>query len=402
MSVAMAMYCPEGSMARTRPMPDQAGLITQKDMQDLSKEPQTWVVPIVAKTLETVWKTYRPLLAAKLPLHLVREEIVSIGSLVVRCLFGKTLESEGSLLFPGGRAVAWTTCPVASGKVTQEKLNKVLGWWAHHVDDVYPELNFSADAELTSHLPPLENMRVPADDVFHVPAKRLRGKTPSNPKDPEEAPLAPLAASASDFKVGDIVALKARITKTMAIPGNPNFRKDMREGTEGKVLSLASGVDKPRVEVLFEVMHKGTSMELTASVMISVLTLASDATQKVDAATGSDKPLADAIVNGSAFGKQVEKVPEWSDLLDHDSPQAHMATLKAKAMFAMSHILEFMPSYDESELLVVHRANAAGAKRTEVWTNRVRPWRSDVRTLDARGQRETLHHRPLCAPDAPA
>ena len=57
-------------------------------------------------------------------------------------------------------------------------------------------------------------------------------------------------------------------------------------------------------------------------------------------------------------------------MLDHDLPQAHLATLKAKAMFAMSHLLEFMPSYDESELLVVHRANAAGARRTEVWTNK--------------------------------
>ena len=76
-------------------------------------------------------------------------------------LFGKPMESE-FLAKPGG-AETWLKCPVVTGKVTEEKINKALGWWATHLDALYPELN-------------------PEDTIFDVPAKRLLQRTPIQDK----------------------------------------------------------------------------------------------------------------------------------------------------------------------------------------------------------------------------
>ena len=93
---------------------------------------------------------YRPLLAAHLLLHLVREECVAIGMLVARLLFGKTVQGQAPV---HGGPGSWPQCPALTGMVNEDKLNQLMGWWAKHVDDCYPDVHFGAKSGLAAHTP---------------------------------------------------------------------------------------------------------------------------------------------------------------------------------------------------------------------------------------------------------
>ena len=364
--MSMAMYCDEGSMPRPKPTPNQAGLITPKDMADLGKH--AFVVDLATRALIQVWKQHKPYLSGHLPPHKVNEEVVAIGSLIVRLVFGKSL--DGLPRMPGGPET-WAKCTIVTGKATDEKMLKLLGWWAKHLDTRFPELKFSEVSGLTAHLPVVDLPKETDDTVFVVPAKRIVRKTHSAPAEPEATPTqkaAPLAHLA--FKPGDPVTLLRRVTTTIPLADNPSFRKDVRAGAEATVVALADGADKSKVEILTEVMHKGAPMEVRAWVLCKNLALASDMSGQEQPLPDAEQPLPEHIVKGHAFGDIVERVEDWADLLDHDAPLAHLAALKGSATFAMHMVSQFVPTYSDKDLVVVNRLNKAGARRTEVWTAR--------------------------------
>ena len=177
MHMAMAMYCEEGCTLKARPTPDSAGLLTAKDLEALAKQNPEVIVPLVSDGLIRVHIICKPQLK-QLPVHIVRAEVAAAGTLLVRLLFGKALTLE---VGPGGPE-SWGKCPVQTGRVTVEKVNKILGWWAQHLDVLYPDMRLSKNMELEEHLPPAEVAII--EEIFTVPTKRLLAKTPSNPKAP--------------------------------------------------------------------------------------------------------------------------------------------------------------------------------------------------------------------------
>ena len=137
MHMTIAMYCAEGNTPKARATPDSAGLFTAKDLESLAKQRHEAIVPLVSAGLARVHTVGQPLLQ-RLPAHIVREEVVAVGTLLVRRLFAKALNLE---VFPGGPET-WVKCPVQTGKVTEDKVNKTLGWWAKRLDARFPEICF--------------------------------------------------------------------------------------------------------------------------------------------------------------------------------------------------------------------------------------------------------------------
>ena len=378
MHMAMAMYCEEGSLPKAKPTPDQAGLFSAKDMDALGKHPDS--VALASAALDRLHKVYKPLLAAHLPPHLVREECVSCGTLVVRLLHGKAVHTQAH----GG---SWPPCPVLTGTITEDKMNKLLGWWAKHVDDSHPHVKFGQSSGLDAHAPMVIQSK--DDVVFTVPGRRLSSKTPSEPKDPA-GPAASADTPLSTFKIGEAVCLLRRMSPLMPLPDNPNFRKDLRQGAEATIVSLADAKHKSKVEILAPVMHKGERMEIRTWVACHNLVLASDAPTDMEEASGSTSPLPDIIIGEPVPGmkRSVEVIPDWTDLLDEHAPAANLVALKASATFAMRMVMSVMPTLEEGkDLILVHRFNVTGARRTEVWTKRkfepgelmIAPWTHEIK-----------------------
>ena len=95
MHMTMAMYCAEGSTPKAKPTPDSAGLFTTKDLESLAKQRPDVIVPLVSAGLARVHTVGQPLLQ-HMPKHNVREEVVAVGTLIVRLLSAKALTLEVS------------------------------------------------------------------------------------------------------------------------------------------------------------------------------------------------------------------------------------------------------------------------------------------------------------------
>ena len=93
----------------------------------------------------------------------------------------------------------------------------------------------------------------------------------------------------------------------MPLPGNKDFRKDVREGADATIASLADEAHKGKTEVVAQVIHTGSPHEIRAWVPSANLTLAvDDPKQSVVPDTEADPGLGPAIVDGDPFGKEVE------------------------------------------------------------------------------------------------
>ena len=121
------------------------------------------------------------------------------------------------------------------------------------------------------------------DGIFKVPGLRVLKKTPSTTVAPEEEVVAAEEkgeAPRPSLKEGDIVAFTRMMSLSMALPGNTDFRKDVREGADATIVSLADEAHKGKTEVVVQVMHKGSPHEIKAWVPSANLTLAVDVPKK--------------------------------------------------------------------------------------------------------------------------
>ena len=383
--MSMAMYCKEGLSLKTRPTPDAAGFLTAKDMEKLGAPEVAFTVPLATAALDKLYDVYKPLLANTLGAHVVREEVVFAGTMVVRLLFGKPMATN-KVSAPG----TLLKCPIVTGKLTQDKLNRIFGWWAKQIDDTYPGLAFSSNAGLTDFLPV-----APApeeDEIFKVPGLRVLTKTPSATVAPEEegdVAEGKVDAARPSLMPGDIVTFTRRMSLPLALPDHTEFRKDVRVGSDATIVSLADEAHKGKTEVVVQIMHKGTPHDIRAWVPSANLTLAVDDPKK-SAAPGAeaDPSLAPEIVNADPFGKDVEPLEGWDDLIDSETPAANMFSLKGTSAFVMKLVHDVVPSLvPGTDVQVIHRANAVGAKRTEVWTLRdfapgeliIAPWTHEIK-----------------------
>ena len=157
MYLVIAMYAPEAVISRTRPSPDSCALFTLADLAVLSKTP--FVVDLVQKTLETLRRTWLPFLGKHLAAYDARAEVNAMGVLLVRAMCGKKLKCT------------WAqSVPVCSGKLTDIKVNALLGFWCKHLDTECPTIEFGKVSGLDKHHP-VVSTHEPMDDRFDV----LRG-----------------------------------------------------------------------------------------------------------------------------------------------------------------------------------------------------------------------------------
>ena len=380
--MAMAMYCAEGAIVKAPPAPNQAGLLSARDLETVAKKDASALLSLVEAALKHLHEAHRPLLAAQLPAHSVRAEVVCVGSLLVRLLFGKPLDSEH--LVKSGDTNTWLKSPVASGKVTEDKVNVVQGWWAAHLEQQYPSLNFARDSGLHVYLPAVA---LEVGEIFHVPAASS-SETPQAPREPLALDLSSEETAAP--RVGQTLRLARRITVNMPLPQQPDYRRDVKEGWEVEVVSLADPQEKERVEIKAAISHQGVMHEVKTWVDKSRLRLHEvDVPEEYHNVGTKDNPFfPDEILKPNDFGSDPSLVYDFGFLLDVHTPAAKLASLKAQAIFAMRAILDVTPPLQENDdILVVNRSNATGAKRTEVWTARafepfeitIPPWSTEVK-----------------------
>ena len=383
--MTMAMYCAEGVVVKAPPSPHQAGLLSKRDMETLEKKDASPLVPLAESALQNLHEVYRPLLASQLPAHSVRSEVVCIGSLIVRLLFGKPLDSEQFV--KSGDASTWLKSPVTTGKVTQDKLNAVQGWWAAHIEEQYPSLNFARDSGLHLYLPAVA---LEVGEVFEIPAASSSAAPEAPRPQPLVLDLSP--EEKAEFRVGQALHLAHRITINLPLPQNPDYRRDLKEGAEVHVTSLADPQDRSRVEIKACIVHQGVAHEVVTWVDRSRLRVPESedsGSQEQDQDGTEDNPFFPGeILKSNDFGNEVSLVRNFETLIDSHTPAANLASLKAQAIFAMRAILDVTPPLEEGlDVLVVHRSNASGAKRTEVWTARgfepleimIAPWSTEIK-----------------------
>ena len=86
------------------------------------------------------------------------------------------------------------------------------------------------------------------------------------------------------------------------------------------------------------------------------------------------------ILMDNSWGKEVALLKDWERLQVFQTDAASLHRLKAEATFVMALIKDRLPQLkDGQDIALVHRTNAVGAKRTEVWALReFRPKRATV------------------------
>ena len=150
-----------------------------------------------------------------LQLAVWHEQVVGIGTLIVRCLMGKKMASHAAKEFP--------LCSVPTGKLTKEKLNELMGYWTNHLDRMYPEIKFGtvtgwnvyhsiASAQLDEIAVVPVTIGMVFDDAVADPPLLVEAPVP--PEEPARA-----------FKVGDVIVCTIKTSLKLSLPDNPTYKR---------------------------------------------------------------------------------------------------------------------------------------------------------------------------------
>ena len=324
-----------------------------------------FVATLAEDSLLRVEKDYVPELRG-IPVHLKDYLHHAFKTLLVRCLFGKPLRMAEDKLAAEGHAIT-------SGKLTAGKVDLLLGHWAQLVDEKAPALGFSRVTGLDKFVEHL----VRPEDTFALPRDERAAAEPASASEPAAAtsPPPPAGSGSSQWSVGQIVCVTRRVTIDMPLPTDPDFRKDLRVGTRGKILEVHPSGNKLKINA--EVMHNGEHHEVTAFVAANKTKLVArpaggpgEATPDGEVLDPDAEPVPACIREAHPTDHVVAWVDDWSNLVEDSSPSAMLHWTKAGAQIAMQYVLARVPTLDEEDLGVVHRSNAHGAKHVEVWTLR--------------------------------
>ena len=245
----------------------------------------------------------------------------------------------------------------------------LFGQWSLLVDKKAPALNFSSVTGLdkfVSHL-------IPAKDLFTMPASE-HATVEATASDPAAATPSyqPASSGKSTWSVGQIISVARRVTVDMPLPDDPGFRKDMRVGARCKILEI--GHNGVKLKIKPDIMHQGEAHDVdawvTANMMKPVVASGADDEDANPNEVPDITPVPDCIKNAHATDTTVSWVDDWPDLVEDSGPSAALQWTKAGAQIAMRYVHERMPKFTDKDLGVLHRVNAHGAKRVEVWTLR--------------------------------
>ena len=135
--------------------------------------------------------------------------------LIIRCLFSK----------PWPKHEPKVTLSV--GRFSQGKIHDLGPFWANGVDLKHPGISFAKEAGLESK----EALKDKEEQQKEVDLQSLRELKPESSDGLEPGPdlLGP------KFSRGDEVTVSKKLTWAIPQPGNPNFRKNIVEGTAGVI-----------------------------------------------------------------------------------------------------------------------------------------------------------------------
>ena len=201
------------------------------------------------KTLVNAVTNFFPILFDNLIRNQANHMCVQLRILIARGTFAKPLVAPGLPPVEGVRI----------GKTTDIKVKELLGIWAKHIDAEAPDLQFGEKTGLIKFFP----VKVaPPDDTFavaQVPVRLTSKTTTLGSSEPSGAAApaseTPASASAGEISLGDAVEVIKRVTLKFPMFDDPDFRKDLRVGTQGKVLEVSK--DSKKVKVQAHVMHHG-------------------------------------------------------------------------------------------------------------------------------------------------
>ena len=162
-----------------------------------------------------------------------------------------------------------------------------------------------------------------------------------------------------------------RYTIYLPLPDDPAFRKDLLVGTRCRIVELGDGKGKhPKHKVEGELMHKGEPVEFKDWVTIRSLGAIGPDGEVASEVALERREVPEHIKNAHKTDTDVAWVEDWRNLVEDAGPSALLHSLKGMTAVAMRYVHARMPAFTAEDLGVLHRVNALGAKRTEVWTMR--------------------------------
>ena len=188
---------------------------------------------------------------------------------------------------------------------------------------------------------------------------------------------------------GDEVTTTRRFSWNIALPGNPGFMRDIQVGTSGVVKGFADEGHKHLLVALnLTLPGQSEPSEVINKVLPRNLVLTRNYEVVAKAGTGGDESLEDERAQKKSEGltpkgfswlnehleeqdrTKVVVERSWEKLIDEASSLQRAWYLKGKVSMGMSALMEALPKFGHTDLVVCHRTRVKGHPITEVWTSR--------------------------------
>ena len=337
-----------------------------KSLDIVANKPEA--LRLIEALLKEARETYLPILERALSPSQARIELFTYANLLVRCFFAKPFPAD-----LGGKVGTLT------GKLTREKAKDIGIFFASRIDERLPELDFSKETGLQSASDNKEAGEEPGVNLANL----------GGDSGPLSGPQDGLG-----LKTGDLVKVTRRFSVKVPLKDQPDFRRDITEGTEGEIKGFA---DEEHIHLLLAIdmtlPNKKEPREVIVKALPKNLALKQD--QEDNEARPAAKKKGKAGASGAkedASGKPEPLVPkgfqflnegiedeektkvivekQWPKLLDHDSTLQRSSYLKARTLVGLQTLAESLPEFGTSDLMVCHRTRAKGQPLSEVWTLR--------------------------------
>ena len=339
--MSMSMYTKEGSTPAPRPQPDKCGFFNVGDLNSLSKH--KWLVDLAENTLQRM-VDLRKLLDGYMPHWEVLALVHGAGDLLMRTLFSKSLSNSP--------AQTWGSMPFNTGKLTQAKVNQILGFWAKYIDSKFPAVDFGEKSGLKEYIVPDTG---DLGDVYMV------GAGAPKPSDTDSVPNA-------DFPVGCQVVSIKRFTLSVPVKGKPDFRRDVTVGTEAEVIEA----EPARVRIKLDLLHKEAMVSTTGwanTKCLKRVVMTEPARGSGSGQTEASAAVPEVITAAHTTDHTCVWLKDWAPLLEGYDDAANLFFLKARANVLLAEVMQLVPDYEEGkDLGIIHRFNHMGACRSEIWT----------------------------------
>ena len=320
------------------------------------------VVTQTQKTIETLRAKYLPILQEVFDLRVARLEMTVYIDLILRALFGKPWPLN---------MVPPVSMAVGNPGLTEAKILNLGIHWAQVVEATHPGTSFAKLAGLE----PASTEPEDPDDSQVVDLGSLRELKASGSDAPE--PKAP-----AGFKRGDAVTVVKKMTWHLPHKANPDYRKDINEGSQGVIEGYA---DPAMTKVLLKMnlkMPDGKRQDQVQPVNPRNLMLTSEYNSSKVADPGKapaagkakhDEDEAKGIskwILGSSAPADVHVEAKWTSLVADQDELCKLMALKGRIYTSLQVMSEVLPRWTLKDFVVAHRRSDKGVWKGEVWTKR--------------------------------